>query len=279
MLYDRPDTLSDALAILGREPRTVLAGGTDLYPATRAAVLAGPILDIAGIREIRGVSRSDGAFRIGAATTWSEIREAALPPAFDALRSAAAEVGGRQIQNAGTIGGNLCNASPAADGVPPLLALDARVELADGEGRRAVALADFLLDARRTDRRPDEILTAVLVPEAASRGRSDFRKLGARRYLVISVAMVAVRLVAEEGRVAEVALAVGACGPVATRLHALEEDLRGCPLARLAARIETPAVASALRPISDVRASADYRAEAAAELLRRACAALAGADS
>ena len=135
-----------------------------------------------------------GGLRIAACTTWSEIRDAALPPACDALRAAAAEVGGRQIQNAGTIGGNLCNASPAADGVPPLLALDAAVELASAAGTRRLPLAAFLLGPRRTDRRPGEILTAVLLPEAALAGRSVFLKLGARRHLVISIAMVAVRL-------------------------------------------------------------------------------------
>ena len=92
------------------------------------------MLDITGLGELRGIARGPGGLRIGACTTWAEIRDAALPPAFDALRAAAAEVGGRQIQNAGTIGGNLCNASPAADGVPPLLALDAEVELASAAG-------------------------------------------------------------------------------------------------------------------------------------------------
>ena len=110
-----------------------------------------------------------GGLRIGACTTWSAIRDAALPPAFDALRAAAAEVGGGQIQNAGTIGGNLCNASPAADGVPPLLALDAEVELASAAGTRRLPLAAFLRGPRRTDRRPGEMLTAVLIPAAALR--------------------------------------------------------------------------------------------------------------
>ena len=135
MPYDRPDALPDALAILARGPRTVLAGGTDLFPATAAPELPGPILDVTGIPELRGISRGAGGLRIGACTTW--IGDPPTPPcrrAFDALRAAAAEVGGRQIQNAGTIAGNLCNASPAADGVPPLLALDAEVELASAAG-------------------------------------------------------------------------------------------------------------------------------------------------
>lgn len=271
MFYDRPETLPDALAILARGPRTVLAGGTDLYPATEGPELAGDVLDIAGLPELTGIAARPGGLRIGACTGWAEIRDAELPPACDALRAAAAEVGGAQIQNAGTIGGNLCNASPAADGVPPLLALDAEVELAGAAGSRRLPLAAFLTGPRATARRPDEILTAVLIPAAALAGRSTFLKLGARRYLVISIAMVAVRLALADGRVAAAALAVGACGPVATRLPALEARLLGAPATpALAERMETAALAAALRPIDDVRASAAYRSGAAAELLRRA---------
>jgi CO/xanthine dehydrogenase FAD-binding subunit len=276
MPYDRPDTLPEALALLARGPRVLLAGGTDLYPATTAQSLPGAVLDLAGIEALRGIGAHPDHLRIGAATTWTELRETALPPAFDALGAAAAEVGGPQVQNAGTIGGNLCNASPAADGVPPLLVLDAEVELACADGRRRLPLADFLRGPRRTGRRPDEILTAVLIPAAAMTGRSAFRKLGARRYLVISIAMVAARLVVADGRVAAAALAVGACGPVATRLPALEARLLGAPAdARLGDLVDEAALAAALAPIDDARASAGYRTTAAAELLRRALRSLA----
>jgi CO/xanthine dehydrogenase FAD-binding subunit len=270
MGYDRPETLTDALAILARAPRTLLAGGTDLYPATSGPELDGPVLDLTGIGELTGISRRGGDLRIGACTPWAAIRDACLPPACDALRAAAAEVGGVQIQNAGTIGGNLCNASPAADGVPALLVLDAEVELAAPAGRRRLPLAAFLRGPRATARRPDEILAAVLLPEASLAGRSAFRKLGARAHLVISIAMVAARLAVADGRVAAAALAVGACGPVATRLPAVEARLAGAPAAGLPALVDTAEVAAALSPIDDVRASAAYRAEAAAELLRRA---------
>jgi CO/xanthine dehydrogenase FAD-binding subunit len=274
MGYDRPETLQDALAILARAPRTLLAGGTDLYPATSAPELPGPVLDLTGIGELAGIARRDGCLAIGACTPWATVRDAALPPACDALRAAAAAVGGVQIQNAGTIGGNLCNASPAADGVPPLLVLDAEVELAAPGGRRRLPLAAFLRGPRATARRPDEVLAAVLLPEAALAGRSAFLKLGARSHLVISIAMVAARLAVAEGRVAAAALAVGACGPVATRLPALEARLLGAPAGALAELVDPAEVAAALRPIDDVRATAAYRAEAAAELVRRALAEL-----
>ncbi|HVH02054.1 MAG TPA: FAD binding domain-containing protein [Amaricoccus sp.] len=273
MRYDRPESLPAALALLAAEPRTLLAGGTDLYVASDAATLPGAVLDLGGIAGLDGIERTPEGVRIGAGTRWAALRDAALPPAFDALRQAAAEVGGVQIQNAGTVGGNLCNASPAADGVPPLLVLDAEVELAGPAGRRRLPLAAFLRDVRATARRPDEILTAVLLPETALAGRSAFLKLGARAYLVISIAMVAVRIEVADGRVAAAALAVGACGPVATRLPAVEAALLGHPPDPR--RIDPAAVAAALAPIDDHRAPAGCRAEAAAELLGRAVAALA----
>jgi CO/xanthine dehydrogenase FAD-binding subunit len=277
MRYDRPESLPAALALLAAGPRTLLAGGTDLYVGTEAATLPGPLLDLGDLACLDGIARIADGVRIGARTRWATIRDADLPPAFDALRAAAAEVGGVQIQNAGTLGGNLCNASPAADGVPPLLALDAAVELASAAGTRRLPLAAFLEGPRRTARRPDEILTAILVPAAATAGRSAFRKLGARRYLVISIAMVAVRLATADGRVTDAALAIGACGPVATRLPAVEAALLGHPPDP--DRIDPAAVAAALAPLDDHRAPASYRSEAAAELLRRAVADLAEAPA
>ena len=115
MRYDRPESLPAALALLAAEPRTLLAGGTDLYVASDAATRPGAVLDLGGIAGLDGIERTPEGVRIGAGTRWAALRDAALPPAFDALRQAAAEVGGVQIQNAGTVGGNLCNASPAAD--------------------------------------------------------------------------------------------------------------------------------------------------------------------
>jgi CO/xanthine dehydrogenase FAD-binding subunit len=270
----RPADLDEAIAVAGRlsgVPVTVAAGCTDLFPARGAGPLAGPVLDLSGVAALQGISRgADGGVRIGAMTTWAAIRDADLPPAFDALRQAAAEVGSPQIQAAGTIGGNLCNASPAADGVPCLMALDARVEVASGGGLRVLALGDFLAGPRRTVLAAGEILTAVLVPGAAVAGASAFEKLGARRYMVISVVMAVARIVADGGRVAGAALSVGAASPVAVRLGAVEAALAGAHLDEAAGRVDPSAVAAALSPIGDVRADAGYRRGAAAEVLRRA---------
>lgn len=271
--YLRPDNLDDALAALAEGDLVRAAGCTDLLAATERKALPGDILDLTGIRALRGIDRAAGDLRIGGGTTWTDILQADLPPAFDGLKHAAREVGSVQIQNRGTIAGNLCNASPAADGVPPLLTLEARVELSSARGVRVLPLGDFIIGPRRIALVRDELLTAVLIPKSATRGVSHFLKLGARKYLVISITMTAARIVVEDGVVVEAALAVGACSPVATRLAAAESALIGAPPD--AARITDAMVDGVLSPIDDVRADAGYRRVGAAELLRRTVAELA----
>ncbi len=277
--YYRPDTTEDALSWLASrdgQARTIAAGCTDLLAATPNSGLSGPVLDLTGINELRGVSELPDAWRIGATTTWTDIIRHPLPPAFDALKLAAREVGSVQIQNAATVAGNLCNASPAADGAPCLLGLDASVELSSIASVRTLPLSEFIEGPRRTALRPDEIVSAIVVPKTATRGVSTFLKLGARKYLVISIAMVSARLVIESGAVADAAIAVGACSPVARRLDALESRLKGRPADATLASLATDAlVAEALSPIDDVRADAAYRSGSAAELVRRAIAAIA----
>ena len=267
--YLRPASQSEALAALAQGRLTVLAGGTDYYPARVGTPLADDILDISAIAALRGIREDADHWRIGATTNWSELIAAALPPLFDGLKLAAGEIGGVQIQNAGTIGGNLCNASPAADGVPPLLALDARVEIADTAGSTSVALADFILGNRKTLLRPDQLLTAILIPKPAHSARSHFAKLGAREYLVVSIVMVAATLEIEAGRVRAARIAVGACSPVARRLPLAEAALIGQTCDASLGAHARPEHLSPLAPIDDVRASGEYRRDAALPLARR----------
>ena len=267
--YLRPTAETEALAALAHGKFTVLAGGTDYYPARVGKALADDILDISAIAALRGIREEANHWRIGATTIWSELLGAGLPALFDGLALAAAEIGGVQIQNAGTIAGNLCNASPAADGVPPLLTLDARVEIADARGRSSVALAEFILGNRSTLLRSDQLVTAILVPKPAHAARSHFAKLGARKYLVVSIVMAAATLEVEAGRVKAARVAVGAASAVAQRLPLLEAALIGerCD-AGLGAHVSAEQLAS-LAPIDDVRASREYRLDAALALLRQ----------
>ena len=175
------------------------------------------------------------------------------------------------MQNAGTVVGNLCNASPAADGLPCLLALDAEVMLASAAGERVMPVSSFVTGPRTTLRRPDELVRGLRVKRQDD-ARSAFLKLGAREYLVISIAMVAIVAQMEGPRVASARVAVGSCGPVAIRLPPVELALIGRPPSP---DLVEPAMLSALSPIDDVRGTAAYRRAAALELVRRAVAGLA----
>jgi xanthine dehydrogenase small subunit len=271
--YFRPATLDEALQICAARPVTVLAGGTDVYPAKAARVGWGDmrhsdVLDLSAIKGLRGISEQEGKLRFGALTTWTDLKRAALPPAFAGYQAAAHDIGGAQVQNRGTLVGNICTASPAGDGIPCLLTLDAEVELQSLNGRRVVPIGDFISGYRKTVRRSDEIVTALLIPKPAAGARGCFLKLGARRYLVISIVMAAAVLSAdEEGIITVARVTIGACTPVATRLPALEHALVGARLSDAAENVATEHLA-VLSPIDDIRASRAFRQAAALDLIR-----------
>lgn len=270
-MFFRPYSLADALDVLAKTNATILAGGTDLFPAFTGNQLNGPVIDISALDELRGIQVTDDRVHIGGRTTWTDILRAPLPQGFDGLRAAAREIGSVQIQNQATIAGNICNASPAADGVAALLALDADVTLESHLGSRTLPLAGFIQGNRKTARRPDEILTVIRVPRAWDNAASAFLKLGARRYLVISIVMVAANLVIlHDGRIERAAISVGSCSPIALRLLELERVLVGRPADLFLENQVRPGHFSQLCPIDDVRATATYRREAAETLVRRA---------
>lgn len=276
--YFRPETEDEAVAYLADAPCRIIAGCTDYYAALPTSDTEKRVLDVTGLEAARGIAETSDTIRIGSLTTWTDIVRSPLPPSFDALKQAARQIGGVQIQNAGTLGGNLCNASPAADGVPPLLILDAEVELASARGMRRLPLDDFMVSNRQTRLEADEFLRAIVVPNRAEHTGSTFQKLGARAYQVISISMVAGLLEVDgSGRIGSAAFAVGACSVKAKRLTDLEVALVGCA-------VEDPALdhlpiadlLHSLAPISDVRATAKYRLDATATLIRRAIHSLRG---
>jgi CO/xanthine dehydrogenase FAD-binding subunit len=266
--YVRPGNLNDALHALASGSFRVLAGGTDIYPSDSATAPKVSLLDITGVSDLTGISLQDQVWRIGATTTWSTLARAELPPQLSGLQAAAREVGGIQIQNTGTVAGNICNASPAADGVPVLLSLDAEVELASVRGTRRIPLQQFLMGSRKTARNPDELVTALVIPHRPN-ARSAFLKLGHRRYLVISIVMAAAVVEIERGVLTHVALSVGACSAVAQRLNALERKLIGQPANSALVDQINPDDLLMLSPIDDVRGTANYRVDAALTLVRR----------
>lgn len=268
--YFRPDSLEPALNWLTESDARIAAGCTDLLPATTAPGLSGPVLDLTAISGLRGISQDDQNWRFGATTTWTDVVKAKLPAAFDSLKRAAKEVGSIQIQNAGTLAGNLCNASPAADGVPCWLTLNAQVELQSREGTRHLPLGSFITGPGKTNLQRGEIVSAILVPKSASLGKSSFLKLGARKYLIISIAMVATRIHEKDGLISQAAVSVGACNAVAQRLSGVENSLIGKPLSNdTKNQITDEMVSVMLKPIDDLRSDAAYRHVAAGELVRR----------
>jgi CO/xanthine dehydrogenase FAD-binding subunit len=267
----RPRKLAEALALLAEGDRPApLAGGTDLFvllndgkpPARR-------YLDLSRLDELRGIERTAAGLRFGARTTYTELRRsktvARLAPVVAEM---AATVGAVAIQNRGTLGGSLGNASPASDPAPVLLALDAVIELARRDGsriaRRTVPCSSFFLSYRKIAAAPDELITAIVVPKAALDGwRYSYRKVGTRRAQAIS------KVVAAVGHAAGVArIAFGSVAATTVRAPRAEAALAGRMLSPDAAREAAQAlVAHDLRPIDDLRSTATYRAAVSGRLL------------
>jgi CO/xanthine dehydrogenase FAD-binding subunit len=267
-MYFQPLHLSDALAVLASHSPQILAGGTDFYPGKVGLMVDENILDVTRIQELQGIAEETNHIRIGAATTWSDMIEAPLPAYFQGLKLAAREIGGAQIQNAGTVTGNLCNASPAADGVPALMSMNASVEIASIAGVRSVPVEEFIVGNRRTQLKRGELVSAIVVPKISGRAHSTFQKLGVRRYLVISIVMVSALVVmGDDGLIRDARIAVGACSPVAVRMRTLEQELIGRPV-RMASRSVIAEHFDVLSAIDDIRASRAYRSEMAIELVR-----------
>jgi len=264
-----------ALERLAEKPLPVIAGGTDFYPALLDKAAPEEVIDVTQLDELKGITLNGSVWRIGAAATWTDLLRADLPLAFDALKAAAREVGSVQIQNRATLVGNICEPSPAADGVPALLALDAMVELQRAGATRQVPLSEFVTGVRTTLRQADELVTAITIPEPSATERSEFAKLGSRTYLVISIAMLAVHLdTNDQGMIKRCSLAVGSCSPVAQRLTALETTLHGMPIKtdmdiqHIKQQIQNYPF-DELSPIDDVRGSADYRLSVVRSVLQR----------
>jgi CO/xanthine dehydrogenase FAD-binding subunit len=269
--YLRPNNLDEALSALDAAPRMIVAGGTDYYPARVGRPLDDDVLDVTALAGLRDIVETDHYWRIGALVTWTDVIRAALPPLFDGLKLAAREIGGAQVQNAGTLAGNICNASPAADGMPVLLALDAEIDLTSVAGARKIPLADFVTGNRKTELRGNELVTGIRIPKPSGASNSTFLKFGARKYLVISIVMVGATLeTSHDETVSRARVAVGACSEVARRLDDLEASLIGQPVSPALGDMVAARHLASLTPIADIRGGADFRIDAALTLVRRA---------
>jgi len=256
----QPRSLREALRMLRDEgPLTPLAGATDLYVALNFGTLeTARFLDLWGLDPLRRIEMRDGTLAIGALATYTAlIRSRLVRSRLPMLAQAALEVGGMQIQNRGTLGGNVANASPAGDTLPVLAAAEAVVVLRSVEGERRVPLAEFYTGYRASVRRPDELIVALEVPPVE--GRQWFRKVGTRAAQAISkVVMAAVR--APRPRIA-----LGSVAATVVRLPAVEAALAaGSGVEEAVERLEDD-----IRPIDDLRSTAEYRRRVAGNLVRR----------
>ena len=264
--YLAPCRLDEALQAMADGEATVFCGGTDLSPQTESGArqYKATLLNIRRIEGLGGIDAQGDEIRIGATTTVSEIRRSAvLAEVAPVLVEAAEHFASEQIRNAASVGGNLCNASPAGDMSPPLLVLGASVELAcwrnDAVHTRRVPLERFFLGPGKTVRLPQELLTAVVFERPAAGFVGRFRKAGPRPALEISTVSVALGARFADGRLRDVRVAMGSVAPTPLRARHVEAALEGQPLnaATLAAAVE--AAAEDAKPIDDVRASAWYR--------------------
>jgi len=250
-----------------------IAGGTDLVIQLRRGVLeAAYLIDLSRISALRTIETSDTSFRIGALCTHKDLEgHAALVREFPALQAAARVVGGHQIRNVGTVGGNLANASPAADVAVVLLALDAKVHVRGPSGTREIAIDDLFVSSGKTTLQPAEMIERIEVTRHGDRSRSVFLKVGRRKAMEISVVSAAVSLKFDAGGVCESArIALGAVGPRPLRAKAAEKLLQG---EVVDAALVADAAAQArdeCTPRSDPRASAAYRTAVVEGLVKRA---------
>jgi carbon-monoxide dehydrogenase medium subunit len=274
--YHAPGTLDEAISLLGQHGSSarLLAGGTDLVlMLTDRVVAPDHVVDITHVPEV-GVFEIDDAkgLRLGAATLFRTLEISAdVKRLYPGLQQAASEVGSWQIRNLGTVGGNLCTASPSAEIAPILLALDAEVEIAGPRGRRTLPLREFHTGVRRTALEPDELLVEIRVPAPAQRSSSHYIKLKEREKMDIAFVGVAsvVELEPGDGVVKDARIALGAVAPTVIRAGDAEAQLRGKQLSDEVLAEAGRLAAAAAKPISDVRASAEYRREMVDVLTRR----------
>lgn len=266
-----PPTLPAALQLLAREPGVwrPFAGGTDVMVMFEAGKLSHQkYLNLWRLDDLRGILVTPETITLGALTTYTQVRaNEVLQAEFPLLCKAAGVTGGLAIQNRGTLGGNIANASPAADSPPALLVYDAEIELVSVREARWVKYDGFHKDYKQMDLQPDEIIRRIRLPRRASQGLHYYRKVGTRQAQAISKVCFAAWAEVEEGGIRDVRLALASVAPVPLRCHATENALRGQPLGTNTSQQARAALAQEISPISDIRSNERYRQQVALNLL------------
>jgi CO/xanthine dehydrogenase FAD-binding subunit len=264
-------SLADALAVLASEPGVwqPFAGGTDLMVLLEAGRLAHKnYLNIWNLQELRGIEVSAEHITLGALTTYTEVQSnPVLRDEFPMLSQAASETGGLAIQNRGTLGGNIANASPAADSPPTLLAYDAELELSSVNGARWVPYHGFHTGYKQMIMRVDELLTRIRLPRVSSPLHHYYRKVGTRKAQAISKVCFAATSRTLEGMVQDIRIVLGSVAPVPLRCVKTEKALRGVTLDRSSIQQARNVLSGEIVPIDDIRSTKDYRLKVSLNLL------------
>jgi len=272
--YERPDSLDSALELLGnlRDKAKVIAGGTDILPLLREDMLVPThVVDISRLAELNFIRDEDGLIRIGAATKMRSIEQSDIVrrkiPMFADAAQLVGEIG---VRNLATLGGNLANASPAGDSAPPLLVLDASAIIRNRKTERTIRLVDFFVYVKKTILQPDELLTEIKIPIPPQHSGGAFVRLAKRGGNIISIVSAAAFMSLENGLCKTVRIAMGSVAPTPIRIPAAENILKGSKPTETKIREAAETIKETIKPISDIRASAEYRKETSVILVRRA---------
>lgn len=269
----QPGSLQEALTLLHDESTRgpLLAGGTDLVVQWRAGAVPIPeqVIDLSAVPELKELSVQGDSIRIGAGVTHAAIRnDESVCRSLPALAAACASVGAAQIQSRGTLGGNVANASPAGDTAPALLVAEACVVTASLAGERRIPLREFLVDYRKIDRRPDELILRFELAPCPAEGTEHFCKIGTRGAQAISKVMGACRAVVRDGTIEQMALALGSVAATAIRLPETEERLVGQTLCEALVNEAEACTMREVHPIADIRSTAEYRRWVSGRIVR-----------
>jgi len=266
-----PSSLADVLSLLANEPGTwkPFAGGTDLMVLLEAGKLEHRnYINIWHLAELRGINATDTHLILGALTTYTDVQaHAILRNEFPMLCQAASETGGLAIQNRGTLGGNIVNASPAADSPPALLAYDAEVELVSTQGSRWLSYQDFHTGYKQMRIRPDELLTRIRLPRNTGGGTHYYRKVGTRKAQAISKVCLAAIGRTNNGRIEDVRMALGSVAPIVVRCIQTEAAIKGKKPDAATVKSAQASLLHEISPIDDIRSTANYRLQVASNLL------------
>lgn len=267
-----PASLSEALALMGREPGAwkPFAGGTDLMVLLEAGKLPHKkYFSVWHLTELKGIRVTREAVTLGALTTYTEVLSHPLvQQEFPLLCQAARETGGTATQNRGTLGGNIANASPAADSPPALLAYDAELELVSAAGARWIPYHEFHTGYKQMRLAADELIRSIRIPRMPAERKHYYRKVGTRRAQAISKVVFAATATVEAGVVRDVRIALGSVAPTVLRCVQTEAVLRGEKLDALTVKGAQAALAAEISPIDDLRSTASYRRKVCLNLLQ-----------